>query len=103
MEYFKQLQFDSMIKETGIGPILAATSCSFIKPLTYPDTITVYAKVIKIGTSSFVMEYVIESEKIGIAAKGEGVIVTYDYQKSEKVPIPAIIKDRINTIEATNK
>ena len=63
-----------MKSKTGIGTILAQTVCKYLKPLAYPDQIIVGAKVKSIGRSSFVMEYIIVSEKIGVSAFKKGLM-----------------------------
>src|SRR6478752_4362546 len=41
----------------GIGPILATTSCDFLRPVVYPATLRVGVRVSKIGETSLGMEY----------------------------------------------
>lgn len=100
IQYFQELGLTDMKSKTGIGPILAQTNCKYLKPLTYPDQIVVGARVKSMSKSSFVMEYLIVSEKVGIAASGEGVIVVYNYNTSEKAELPLATK---NAIEQTEK
>ena len=38
LEYFRRLDWFEYERQTGVGPILAATQARFRKPLTYPDT-----------------------------------------------------------------
>lgn len=102
IQYFHEIGLSEMKIKTGIGPILAQTTCKYLKPLTYPDQITIGAKIKSKGKSSFVMEHVIVSEKMGVAAIGEGVIVIYDYNKSEKAELPVIIRESIDQIEKEN-
>ena len=45
ISYFERIKFIEVMKKTGIGPILASTQCRYKIPLTYPDKITVGAKV----------------------------------------------------------
>lgn len=72
-----------------VGPILAATSCQFKAPLTYPDDIVVGARTTDPGTDRFRLEYAISSETTGrIVATGDSEVVTYDYQKGHKVDVP---------------
>ncbi len=78
--------------EASIGPILAATSCRFIRPLGHPDTITCTASVGRIGRTSFVVEYAVVSEAVGEAATGDSAVVVYDYAARSKVEIPAAIR-----------
>lgn len=97
IEYFDKLGLE--LDKKSVGFILADTRCKFIKPLVYPDTIKVGARSVKIGNSSIIMEHIIESEKLGIAAIGEAVIVTYDYKKNSKVAVPKSIRNRIEILE----
>ncbi len=105
ISYFEQINFMEFMETTGVGPILASTQCNFKIPLTYPDQISVGAKVDVdiIGTDRFTMKYAVFSHKHNkIAAWGEGVLVTFDYQKNQKALIPDEIKKRILTLEKNN-
>ncbi|KLU65430.1 putative esterase [Desulfosporosinus acididurans] len=99
IQYLQEIGLMDMKVETDVGPILAQTTCKYLKPLQYPDQIIVGAKTTSMSKSSFVMEYLIVSEKIGVAASGEGVIVMYDYNASKKAEIPPIIRKRIAELE----
>ncbi len=101
IKYFGEIAVMREMSHTGIGPILAHTSCQFKLPLTYPDTITVGARVKSMGNSSFVMEYVITSEALEgkVAATGEGVVVMVNYKTGEKVPISQEMRGIIETLE----
>ena len=84
LEYI--LRFDP--QRFGAGMILGSTSCKFIIPLTYPDTVTVTAKIVKLETYKAYMEQTIVSHKYQkVAAIGEAVLVGYDYKTLKKAPI----------------
>jgi acyl-CoA thioester hydrolase len=98
--YFEKINFLEIMNETGIGPILASTQCRYKIPLTYPDYVTVGAKVDTIEKERFTMKYAVISHKHEkIAALGEGVLVTFDYQNNKKTLIPDEIKKRIIVLE----
>jgi acyl-CoA thioester hydrolase len=98
--YFEKIDVISYMTETGIGPILATTSCKFKIPLSYPDTVLIGAKVINIEEDRFVMHYLVVSHKHQkVAAEGDGVIVTFNYREGKKVKVPEVIKQRILDIE----
>jgi acyl-CoA thioester hydrolase len=100
ISYLEKLNFIEYMNETGIGPILASTQCRYKIPLTYPDHVTVGAKVETIDEKRFKMKYAVVSHKHKkIAALGEGVIVTFDYQKNKKAIIPDEIRKRIIDLE----
>lgn len=100
IQYFQEIGLHDLKSQTGIGPILAQTTCRYLKPLKFPDQITVGAKVKSMSKSSFVMEHVIISEKMGISATGEGVIVMYDYNQSAKAELPGMVKEAIDKLES---
>ncbi len=98
--YFETLDMMGYMEETGIGPILASAQCQFKLPLTYPDTVSVGTRVPTIEHDRFVMEYVVVSHRHQkIAARGEGMIVSYNYREDKKAPIPPELKRRILDLE----
>ena len=98
--YSEEIGLHELKEQTGIGPILASTSCRYKLPLTYPDTISVGAKITSIEEDRFSMKYVVVSHSHKrIAAEGEGVVVMYDYRGKKKTAIPKEIRDRIEKME----
>ncbi|MEM8859972.1 MAG: acyl-CoA thioesterase [Chloroflexota bacterium] len=89
LDYF--LRFDPEMK--GAGMILHSTSCRFRIPLTYPDTVTVTAKITKLEEYRAYMHQTVVSHKYQkVAAEGSAILVGYDYEKLEKAPIPESVK-----------
>jgi len=98
--YFEKLNFNDLMIKTGIGPILANTQCKFKIPLTYPDTVSVGAKVDLMENDRFLMKYLVVSHKHkNVAASGEGMLVSFNYHESKKTPIPDEIRARITELE----
>jgi acyl-CoA thioester hydrolase len=103
LEYVRRVDWFQFQKETGIGPILAATSARFRKALTYPDTIEIGARVIAVGDDRFTLEHLIVSQQQdAVTTEGQGVVVTYDYVNQKKVAIPDEIRRRIAALEKQN-
>jgi acyl-CoA thioester hydrolase len=102
LEYFRRLDWLAMVNEIGVGPILASTQARFRKPLTYPDDILIAARISEVGMDRLTMEHRIISRRLGVvAAEGEGVIVTFDYARGAKAPVPDELRRRIAALEAT--
>ena len=100
IQYYVTLGLHKYKDETGIGPILGSTSCKYRLPLTYPDTVSVGAKITEIAEDRFTMKYLVVSHKYQkIAAEGDGVVVMYDYREGKKTAIPEKIRKRILTME----
>jgi acyl-CoA thioester hydrolase len=101
LEYFRRLDWFVYERETGVGPILAATQARFRKPVTYPDTVTAAVRVASLDKDRFTMEYRLVSHQLAaLAADGQGTIVTYHYPTGKKVPIPDELRRRIAALEA---
>lgn len=102
--YFERLNFLKYMEETGVGPILASTSCRFKIPLTYPDTVSIGTRVSEMQDDRFTMEYfVVSHSHQKVAAEGSGLIVCFNYKENKKTPIPAELKARIAALEAAIK
>ena len=98
--YFEKMDLMGYMTKTGIGPILATTSCKFKIPLSYPDKVLIGAKVVSIEEDRFVMNYLVVSTKHQkVAAEGDGVIVTFNYKEGKKVTVPDVVKQGILDIE----
>jgi acyl-CoA thioester hydrolase len=98
--YFEKFEAIRVMEETGIGPILAAADCVYKIPLTYPDTVSVGARVDRIDTDRFSMSYAtVSHHHRKLAATGTGTIVTFDYRKGRKAPVPKEIEARIRSLE----
>ena len=99
VNYWEQLGLTKMHSEIQLGPILASTSCSFLKPLHYPGEITIQASIEFIKNTSFGIHHQVLNEQGEIAAEGKDVIVLYDFTANNKVPIPAELKEKMEQIE----
>jgi acyl-CoA thioester hydrolase len=100
--YFEKIKFWDFMNHTGIGPILASTKCKYIAPLTFPDTLLVGARTSEIKEDRFVMEYGLVSKRLQrIAAKGEALLVTYNYREKKKAPFPEELRRIIAELESS--
>jgi len=98
--YFEKLDVPEFLERDPIGPILAETTCRFRTALSFPDTVSIGARVMSIGEDRFVMHYAVFSRKLGrIAAEGEGTMVCYDYRENRKAPVPEKLRQRIEETE----
>jgi acyl-CoA thioester hydrolase len=84
-----------------VGPILASTSCDYLRPVVYPGRVTVGARVTEIGNSSLRMEYAVaRSETLAdVCARGTSVVVLVRYATMEKVRVSDEVRAAIAQIE----
>lgn len=93
--FFEKVGMNTIAGQQGAGPILARATVDFLKPVTYPDTITVEARVESVGNTSFVMHYRASSARLGECARGEGVVVMFDYASGSKVKVSDQLRARL--------
>jgi acyl-CoA thioester hydrolase len=100
LEYFRRLDWFAYEGATHIGPILASTQARFRRPLTYPDTIAIGAKLLDIENDRFHLEHKIVSQAQGqIVTEGQGTVVAFHYRDNMKVPVPEELRQRILELE----
>jgi acyl-CoA thioester hydrolase len=89
------------VLDQRVGPIMASTSCRFRAPVTFPDRLLVGARLLEFQGDRFAMEHLVWSTALQtIAAKGDSVIVPYDYETKSKVPIPDLWRQAIERVES---
>ena len=81
-------------KPSEVGPILAMATCDFIRPVVYPATIVVGARILKVGRTSITMEYAawLTDEPERPCARGASVAVLVDYRTMQKVEVPSEVR-----------
>lgn len=98
--YIERLGLREVMEATGVGPILAETSCKYITPLTYPDTISVGCMTRELNDSEVYQEYLIQSHKAQkTAALGTAKIVAFDFNTLERTVFPEDIRHKIREME----
>jgi len=98
--HFQQMGIET-IEAVGVAPILAHVSCDYLVPVDFPNDILVGARVTKIGRTSFHHEHVVAlaDHPNQPVARGTSVIVMYDYDTAQKVPVPEDIRQRIRDLD----
>lgn len=102
ISYADRIGLMDMYRESKKGPILHSISAQFQQELSYPDRISIGAKVSSMRSSSFVIDYAVESENSGLVATGTSVIVMLDFNTKQKIPIPEEIRTEICKLEQKN-
>jgi acyl-CoA thioester hydrolase len=101
MKYFERIGVMEEMEKTKIAPILGATECKFLLPLTYPDTLTLGASVSQVREKRLTMKYVIYSQKSKeIAAEGGAEVVFVDFSSGRSSLISETILAAIKNIQA---
>jgi acyl-CoA thioester hydrolase len=100
VEYMVRVGLWVPLPPRGLGPILASIKCDYKRPLNYPDTVEVGARIIRIGTSSMQMEHCIVSQELGVvAATADSTVVLLDYGSNKPVAVPTEMRRVIGELE----
>ena len=84
-----------------IGVILADVHITYLAPIYYGEPVKVGVHVIKLGTKSMTWAQNIVDIKTGKElAKGEVIIVTYDYEQGKAINIPHEWREKIIKFES---
>jgi acyl-CoA thioester hydrolase len=101
IEYFRRVGWIGGSGEFGgIGPIVHSTSARFRKAVTYPDRVAAGARVVNLESDRFTVEHRLVSAKAAdVASEGQALIVSFDYVRGQKAPIPDLLRARIERME----
>ena len=98
----EEVQMDEIKEKNGFGPILANFKINYRIPLKYPDKVYASARVKEggIGNSSFIIEYLMTSEKNAeaVVADGESVIVIINYREGSKMRIDDEMRNKLTSM-----
>ena len=110
LTYFEQARIAYMI-ELGlftkdqsfmeIGVILADVHITYFEPIYFGQNIKVGVRAAKLGNKSMKWEQnIVDAESGKEIAKGEVVMVAYDYRAEKTIPIPHEWREKISAYEA---
>lgn len=98
--YLDNVGLSELMEREKIGPILAAITCNYRRPVTYPDTIRCGARISRLGRSSLTMEHRVFSEgEQCLVADALSTLVVFDYNRQISQPIPDDIRRKIEEFE----
>ena len=109
LTYFEQARIAYMV-ELGlftkdqsfmeIGVILADVHITYLAPIYFGEPIKVGVHISKLGTKSMTwMQNIVDAKTSKELAKGEVIMVTYDYKEEKTVNIPHEWREKIKAFE----
>jgi len=109
LTYFEQARIEYWIKMgfftedqsfMEIGVILADVHITYLEPVYFGQNIKVGVRVVKLGNKSMTWDQNIVDAKTGKElAKGEVVMVTYDYKEEKTINLPHKWREKIKQFE----
>ena len=112
LTYFEQARIHYMI-ELGlftrdqsfmqIGVIVADVHITYLEPIYFGQNIKVGVHAAKLGSKSMTWEQnIVDTDTDREAARGEVILITYDYKDEKTIPVPQAWRERITAFEGLN-
>lgn len=90
--------FGERIRSAESGPVLYNSSCTYLKPVVYPEKLRIDLFSGEVKRSSFDLLYAIyASSSTILVARAQTKIVWVDYKKMKSVSLPSIVKSNIES------
>jgi acyl-CoA thioester hydrolase len=70
----------------GIRIVVGKMECNYVKEVVYPEEIEIAVGIKRVGNASLILQQKVSTERNGIVAYGEGVIVSTDPQTGKSTP-----------------
>lgn len=98
--YIEAPEIAELLEQEKVGPILAAIGCNYRRQITYPDTVSIGARVTRLGGASLTMIHRVWSERQqAVVADGESTIVVFDYAAQRPVRMSEALRAAIAALE----
>ena len=78
----------------GLLMIVASVKIDFRSRANLGDTLEIGARTTRVGTKSFDLEHEITADG-RVVAEGKSVLVSYDYELAQSVPVPDALRERL--------
>jgi len=96
INYLNQLMesHDPVNRADGFGFIFASCQIDYRSPAHFDEDVDIRVRPADIGTKSLKLEF---EMAVGerLIAEGHGILVGYDYESGETVPLPDALKNRL--------
>jgi acyl-CoA thioester hydrolase len=78
------------LSATAPGPVMAETGIRYVRPLAYGDDVLVTARTVRLGHTSFEMEYAVWCGSL--CAQGRAALILIVNATGEKTPLPQTLR-----------
>jgi acyl-CoA thioester hydrolase len=102
-DYFQEARIEWLAKyqvslAEDMGPVVIQATCTFLKPVIYPATLTLKSLLSHMGKTSIIMNHLLYQGD-ALMAEGSCKIVWVDYRKNKSIPLPDAIRQLFDGIK----
>lgn len=89
IDFILDLNEGNLINDENIGVVVAWQDCKYIRPVVFPDTIRLEVEKLEFLDEKIILQTTLFSEsQKRVVAVSKQHIVSYDFQRKMKVPLP---------------
>lgn len=100
IEYLRRVGMLEVLADKHVSPVLAETSARYRRPVIFPDTLLVGARVSQLAEHGFTMEYQITSKAQGrVTTEGTARIVMLNVATGGKAALSNSLKQQVMQLE----
>ena len=100
IEYLQRIVMMVLLASGKMMPVVAETSARYRRPVTFPDTLQVEARVSEVGEYGFSMSYqIISRQQAAVTTLGEARVVILDKSTGQKMALTPALKQQILQLE----
>lgn len=99
IDYLQQLG----VLNAEVNTVVASSSCKYLKPVFFPDQLSIASRIVEIRNSAFRMEYALYSHsQNSMVATAEAVMVCVDNKTAQKANISEQLRRDIIALEKSS-
>jgi len=103
ISYVKQLVKHYNLKQflsKNSSIIMVHNDCDYFEPALFEDELIIHTRIESVKNSSFTLSHLVQEQKSGIIiAAGGGVVVHFDTEKKESIPLPKEFFNAVKNFE----
>ena len=84
--------FNPSLKLGNWNLIVASTRCDYLHQVEYAEKLQIYTWIGRLGNSSFTVEHALANQQGEWVARGQAVLIGYDYQAEQSDPLQTDIQ-----------
>lgn len=100
IDYFDTIGLTDIKIPAVLGPAVMTQTCNYRNQVHHPTTLDAGVRCVRIGGSSFSLEYEFYLEDTDtVACDGSTTLAWVDYKIGKSIPFPQVLRDAVNELE----
>ncbi len=89
--------FNPSMKLETWNLIVVSTRCDYLRQVGFAEKLTIYTWISRLGSSSFTVDHALANQNGEWVARGQAVLIGYDYEREQASPLTDAIQQALKT------